>query len=345
MAQNLDWARARAILAAPAAMTFKELKAVVAAMGGKMKSRAEGESFLANNADLSALTPSQKEEVMVALGIHQPPAPTVPDPAAQPEEPPAEEEDAEVEEEEAPAPARRRMPLWAWLVIAFVVLAMIFTALGIAGFNVLRNAMNERAGIVATPTAMVVVATPAPTQKVVEPPAVVPTAIVATEASVVVEPVIVQADSVFHFAGAAPAYNDFRTAVRMPGDKAVFVWSFDTALDGAVIKRIWPDDILISAILYIPGEEPLDITGLFGMFTVPAGGTGDPSLDAVLAERGVNIVDGEILQQNKNAVLLGNVPAGSKIVFEIKDNEELAVNRGIGVVIDQTVDAFTVPVK
>jgi hypothetical protein len=102
---------------------------------------------------------------------------------------------------------------------------------------------------------------------------------------------------------------------------------------------------LVKATLLIPGQDPKDITEMFGMFFVPANGTGDPALDKVLKERGVNVVEGEILQQNKFAISLGNIPAGSKIVFEIKDDEELAVNRGIGVVIDQTVDDFTITLK
>ena len=160
------------------------------------------------------------------------------------------------------------------------------------------------------------------------------------EAPVVIE---VNADQTFNFVCQAPAYSDFRSTVRQPGDSATFVWNFVSGLDGAVITRIWPDDELISAKLILPGKEPVDITKLFDMVWVKAGGTGDAELDKVLEARGVNVVEGEILMQNKNAVALGNVPAGSKVVFEIKDNESLAVNRGIGVVIDSNyADGFTV---
>lgn len=155
----------------------------------------------------------------------------------------------------------------------------------------------------------------------------------------------VVADQVFSFNGSVPAYSDFRAAVNQPGEAAVFVWNFTVPLENAVVVRVWPDDTLVSAKLLVPGQDPKDLTILFGMFFVPKGGTGDATLDTVLQERGVNVVEGEILMQNKFSVNLGNVPAGSKIVFEIKDNEELAVNRGIGVVIDTLVDAFTVDVK
>ena len=150
------------------------------------------------------------------------------------------------------------------------------------------------------------------------------------------------ADQVFAFNGQAPAYSDFRAAVNTPGEVAVFVWNFTVPLDNAVISRIWPDDELISAKLLVPGQDPVDLTQSFEMIWVKAGGTGDASLDEVLEGRGVNVADGEILMQNKNSVSLGNVPAGSKLVFEIRDNSQLAVNRGIGVVVSQEADTFTV---
>ena len=158
-------------------------------------------------------------------------------------------------------------------------------------------------------------------------------------------PVVVEADQVYHFSGNAPAYSDFRTAVREPGDAATFVWNFDSGLDEAVLSRVWPDDILVSATLLIPGQDPIDITEMLEMFMVSAGGTGDAELDAVLEERGVNIEEGELLPQNKHSLALGDIPAGSKIVFEIKDDAEKAVNRGIGVAVTTQVDAFTVSVQ
>lgn len=150
------------------------------------------------------------------------------------------------------------------------------------------------------------------------------------------------ADQVFSFNGQVPAYSDFRSAVREPGDTATFDLYFEVALKGATIPRVWPDDTLLSATLLVPGKDPVDLTNLFEMIFVSKGGTGDAELDKSLQARGVNTAEGEILMQNKNIVSLGDVPAGTHVVFEIKDNEELQVNRGIGVVIDTYTDAFTV---
>lgn len=156
------------------------------------------------------------------------------------------------------------------------------------------------------------------------------------------EDIVVEADQTFVFRGQVPAYSDFRSAVREPGDTATFDLYFEVALKGATIPRVWPDDTLLSATLLVPGKDPVDLTNLFEMIFVSKGGTGDAELDKSLQARGVNTAEGEILMQNKNIVSLGDVPAGTHVVFEIKDNEELQVNRGIGVVIDTYTDAFTV---
>ncbi len=136
---------------------------------------------------------------------------------------------------------------------------------------------------------------------------------------------------------------DFRAQVNEPGEHAFFILDFKVQMEDAVLVRIWPDDILISAKIYFPGQSEKDITDLFGMISVPAGGTKDASLDAVLESRGVNVEAGESLPQNRNAVSLGDVPAGTIIVFEVKDDENKGVNRGMGYILESGFkDAFTV---
>lgn len=302
----------------------------------------------------SVVWPLSEEETVKVLDILN--APDDPDPA------PAVDPDPDPD----PVPARKSSNWTLWVLRAvllvcalvfFVVIGKFFLSLPDKSSEIVPAAtptVQVIDAVVVQPTLVAPIAVPVqPTAVPVQPTPVQPTAVpvvaVPTMAATVSTAggniVVLEADSVFHYNGGTPAYSDFRAAVREPGDSAVFVWNFDVPLDNAVIRRVWPDDMLVSATLMVPGQDPKDITSLFEMFMVPAGGTGDASLDVVLKERGVNVADGEILMQNKYAVFLGNVPAGSKIVFEIKDDAKLAVNRGIGVVVDQTVDAFTVPLK
>jgi hypothetical protein len=111
-------------------------------------------------------------------------------------------------------------------------------------------------------------------------------------------------------------YHDFRYPVRQVGDTATFAIFCEVGC--GTIYRLVPDDEVLEAYVILPNGETHDLVVTF--VEVAAGGTGDPETDAYLASVGVNLVDGEILPQSKNPVLV-NAPQGSTVYLKIKDTK------------------------
>ena len=160
---------------------------------------------------------------------------------------------------------------------------------------------------------------------------------------------IPEADNIVYYNGEASAMPDFRYAVKEPGESATFVLYFKKAVDGVIILRTWVDDTMPSGEYCAAGAGCVDLKEKLEMIIVPTdgSGTGNPKLDAAMAARNVNIAAGELLPQNKNAVNLGSVPAGSYIRITVKDDADKAVNVGLGMVLGTSFapDEFTVNIK
>ncbi len=142
------------------------------------------------------------------------------------------------------------------------------------------------------------------------------------------------------FTGQLPMYCDAREAIREPGDGFTTQVFFEKAAPSVTLQRIAPDDILVSAVIYRPGESEVDITKMLNFVKIGKGGTGDPELDKVLKARGANIEDGEILMQNKTAISF-SAPEGSYIIIKVVDDKNLQVNRGVFISLSGEVDTFT----
>ncbi len=144
MATKDEWAKAKKLLAAPAALSFRQLRAVAVASGQKSpRNREEAEAAVVKS-DLESLNQDQKNAVLESLGIRQPKAvesavPEVPTPETTPTpevqkpsapvapvvekpkvtEPQAKPEDPEKKDKKA---SRRPWPWWVWLILVVALL-------------------------------------------------------------------------------------------------------------------------------------------------------------------------------------------------------------------------------
>ncbi len=121
----------------------------------------------------------------------------------------------------------------------------------------------------------------------------------------------------------------FRTAVSSPGQPARYQVYFTAAFSNATIVKMSVDDELVAAYLIDSAGVRTDITTVFKVEKIP---TGNAEHDAVLADRFLNVTDGEILPHITSAVWLGDLPAATKLEFFVKDDANLQVNRGLGLV-------------
>ena len=121
----------------------------------------------------------------------------------------------------------------------------------------------------------------------------------------------------------------FRSAVSSAGQPARYQINFVGAFRDAIVLKMSVDDMLVAAFLIDPTGARTDISSAFDIGAIP---TGDAVLDAVLADRFLNVEQGEILPHLTKAVWLGNLPAGTRLEFFVKDDASLAVNRGLGLV-------------
>lgn len=149
-------------------------------------------------------------------------------------------------------------------------------------------------------------------------------------------------DQNFVFVGGLPAYTDMRAAVREPGDRATFLIDFgEGSADDVFIQRVVADDHLLRAEFCSRGGC-VDILSLLDIGPVSETMPADADLRATMEARGVNVVEGEILAQNYNAVNLGPIELGDFLVFEVEDDVDLQVNRGLLIVLSADADAYTV---
>ena len=121
----------------------------------------------------------------------------------------------------------------------------------------------------------------------------------------------------------------FRSAVSEPGQAARYQVNLVGAFRDATVLKMSVDDMLVAAYIVDVAGARTDISSAFDIGAIP---TGEAALDAVLADRFLNVEEGEILPHLKKAIWLGNLPAGTKIEFFVKDDASLQVNRGLGLV-------------
>src|SRR3990167_3283700 len=128
---------------------------------------------------------------------------------------------------------------------------------------------------------------------------------------VVVDPVLpAEVQDVWNVDRREDAYNDFRLHVNANGEVAMAAMVFGQGFDSLHLRRVVPDDILVSAKVVLPDGREVDITDKLEIIAVPAGGTGKRAVDKWLEANDVNIVDGELLPQNSRTGLLQNIQAG-----------------------------------
>ena len=141
--------------------------------------------------------------------------------------------------------------------------------------------------------------------------------------------------------GDLPGEAHFRADVKYNGEPGTFGLRFTKAFTDVTLIRVVPDDELVQAILQVPDAPALDITSLFSMGPVTSTIPSDADLRATLKARGV--ADTELLPQNYNGLWLGDIPAGTLVIFKVKDAEELGINRGLSLWFTQNfVDNHTV---
>jgi len=141
--------------------------------------------------------------------------------------------------------------------------------------------------------------------------------------------------------GDLPGEAHFRADVKYEGEPGTFGLRFTKAYTDVTLIRVVPDDELVQAILQLPDEPALDITRLFSMGPMTATVPSDPDLRATLKARGA--ADTELLPQNYNALWLGDIPAGTLVIYKVKDVEGLGINRGLSLWFTQNfVDAHTI---
>ncbi|MBN1162763.1 hypothetical protein JXA34_03405 [Patescibacteria group bacterium] len=176
--------------------------------------------------------------------------------------------------------------------------------------------------------------------------------------------------------GDYPAYMDMRAAVREPGDEASFLVEVMQDEPRLTLLRLVPDDELIEAQFY-PADavQALDagmytranattvewdlteqlemgyvttetLTVAVEMMTATDAPNDDPARNlAYMASRGVDIIGGEILAQNYQAIHFDDVQAGSYFIFRVRDHEDKQVNRGILLVFSQDTDEYTLRLR
>jgi len=155
------------------------------------------------------------------------------------------------------------------------------------------------------------------------------------------------ADGEFVLNGNLPASGNLLASVRNPGDGAVFVITFFVDFPRAVLLKVAPDDELIEAGYYPLGGTPVDLLSLLKVGSVTQTEPSDKFLRQVMGTRGIETdrhgdLIPQLLPHNYQAVDLGTVKAGSMLIFRIKDNVNLAVNRGLNWGITADSDQYTV---
>ena len=152
--------------------------------------------------------------------------------------------------------------------------------------------------------------------------------------------------AVYAYRGVLPAHNTFRSTViteTLEGvindtTEAVFAWRFLEDIENVYLIRVSPDDELLEAYLLVPEKEPIRIDHLFDMIYFTADEPKGETRELMLA-RGL-VDEGEILPQNVHGIYLGNLPAGSQVVFRVKDTK--LVNAGLFVAFGDAGDSLTI---
>ena len=149
-------------------------------------------------------------------------------------------------------------------------------------------------------------------------------------------------DDEFSFGGQLPAQYGNMTTVATPGQIASFQLQMSADTESFTLHRVWVDDELVDAWYFPANGTPINLIPLLDMIVISSSEPSDVNLRATLGVRGVDVNAGELLLQNKNAILFTNVDRGSTFIFRVKDAEKIGVNVGIGIVLGSTTDSFTV---
>ncbi len=141
-----------------------------------------------------------------------------------------------------------------------------------------------------------------------------------------------------------PSYNDFRDLVPEEGAPASVVLQFNRTYEhDVVLLRAVPDDLFDAVTYYPVNGDPVELLPLLKMAVIDAGCLDiDSVLRTVLESRNVNCEEGELLPQNLNAILLGDVEKGSFIRFTLHDDPQKGVNNGLLVFLSHDSDPYTV---
>jgi hypothetical protein len=127
-----------------------------------------------------------------------------------------------------------------------------------------------------------------------------------------------------------PTHGSWRDAVLRNGDTGTGLVYFGRDYPAVTFDRAVADDEF-TRLVYCPANgSPVDLLPMVEMtwVTTDTLRTMSSDLVAVLKSRGVDVVEGEILQQNMYSVFLGPVEEGSFIFAVMQDNPRLGVNNG-----------------
>jgi hypothetical protein len=153
-------------------------------------------------------------------------------------------------------------------------------------------------------------------------------------------------DAVIEVKEQLPVDYEDQMPIRQPGDVRTTIFYFPVALYDVQFQRVVCDDICPNIVIAYPDGTTKNLTSYFNWIQFPAGGTGNKATDDVLVARGLNIVKGEVLRQNAQAIWLGVVPAGTYIVVATQDDPALKQNVGTAYIrFVTTRDALTTDIK
>ncbi len=330
-----------------AGISLEKAADIAGVLGVSAQSWDEVERFFSSTI-VSPLSQDETERVLEILNTPDPdPAPAV-DPDPDPD----------------PVPARKssNWTLWVLGAVSLVCALIFFVVIG-KFFLSLPDKSSEIVPA-ATPTVQVITAavvqpTPvAPTAVPVQPTPVAPIAAPVQPTAVPVQPTPVvaapaaPAEVVFDgttvtadFKGGLPGYLDLRVANRMPGDESMYKINLVADFARIGVLRLVCDDLCIVATYYPSATaQGIDLLPLLKMGKVDTKIPGDQELRAYMKAHGVNVTEGEILDQNYATVFLGSVKAsdGAFIIIRMKDDPTKQVNNGGLISFSSDTEPFTV---
>lgn len=127
-----------------------------------------------------------------------------------------------------------------------------------------------------------------------------------------------------------PNKVDFREAVINPGDKNNALIIFDRDYANVVLLRAVPDDLFLEITLHRADGSVKDLRAILEVQMMDKAYFANASAEniEVLKNRGVDVINGELLPQNLYSVNLGAITKGEYITVLLADDVKLGVNNG-----------------